>query len=86
MTIVWRSRAGISLPRMDAWNTNKTETGKVTFFFTREASFSGRKLVMDSPWNLFCVQFAAGGGLPQIMAELNIREPYMVLEVSILYP
>ena len=33
MTIVWRSRAGISLLRMDAWNTNKTETGKVNLLF-----------------------------------------------------
>ena len=41
---------------------------------------------MDSPWNLFRVQFAESGGLPQIMAELNIKEPYMMLEVSILYP
>ena len=63
----------------------KLKPEKLSFCFTREASFSGRKLVMDSPWNLFCVQFAASGGLPQIMAELNIKEPYMVLEVSILY-
>ena len=61
----------------------KLKPEKLIFCFTREASFSGRKLVMDSPWNLFCVQFVASGGLPQIMAELNIKEPYMVLEVSI---